>query len=230
MINDFVALDIETTGLNPAEDEIIEIGAIKYIDGKETDKLELFVRPEGVISDRITEITGITAKMVEDAERIGDVIERVIEFSAGYPLLGHNIIFDYSFLKVAAEKNGIKYTTKGIDTYKLAKKYINFNMSKSLESLCGFYGIETIHHRALADAESAAAVYYKILEMAEPESVEEDLMYSIPKKEPLTWKQKSFLESLIKRYGIEFDRQIESLTKSEASKAIDNIISTHGRA
>ncbi len=228
MINTYVALDLETTGLSPVNDSIIEIGAIKYINGIETDRLDMLVNPGRIISGRITEITGIDNEMVADAPGIGEIIDEVMDFLKDSVLLGHNIIFDYSFLKKAAADAGYDYTTQGIDTHKVSRKVLPQLESRSLESLCEYFSIETTHHRALADAESAALIYNRMCEINDLDNPAMELVFKIPKQEPITWKQVNFLTSLVNRYGVNLDCEIEDLTKSQASREIDNILSTYG--
>ncbi len=132
MINSFVALDLETTGISPAEDRIIEIGAIKVVDGKEQAVFSTFVNPEMKIPPRITQITGINDSMVCGAPVLKDIFLNLLEFLEEYPLLGHNIIFDYSFLKTAAVNMDLPFEKQGIDTLKMARRvYANLE-SKSL--------------------------------------------------------------------------------------------------
>lgn len=228
MINSYVALDIETTGLNPAADSIIEVGAIRIEDGIVTDTLSTLVNPGYHIPNRITEITGIDDSMVGDAPEIGDIIERVVNITEGLPLLGHNIIFDYSFIKKAAADHSMAFERMGIDTCKLARQVLPNIPSRSLEALCGYFGIDVRHHRAYDDADSASVIYNRLMELSVEETAPVQLIYRIPKKEPATPKQKSYLAALIKRYGVQVSCDFETLTKSEASRMIDRIMSVHG--
>ena len=99
MINNYIALDIETTGLNPANDKIIEIGMAKVENGVITGKYQQLINPQRPIDERITQLTGINDSMVENAPVINDIIQEIIDFIGELPILGHNVIFDYSFLK-----------------------------------------------------------------------------------------------------------------------------------
>lgn len=102
MIKEYVAIDLETTGLSAKEDKIIEIGAIKVVDGKEQEIFETFINPGRSISEYITNVTGINDAMVENAPYIDTQIGDLVDFVGNLPLLGHNLIFDYSFIKRAA--------------------------------------------------------------------------------------------------------------------------------
>lgn len=227
MNNRIIVVDIETTGLNPVEDRITEIGAISVVDGKIESRFETLVNPEVPIPYRISQITGITDAMVKDYPTIPLVIREFLNFAGDSVLLGHNILFDYSFLKKAAGDIGDDFERQGIDTLKMAKKRLPDIPSRSLEALCEHFFIENIHHRALADAESTWLLYEKLLEK-DPEEDIFQLTYKLPKREPATDKQKSFLASLIKKHKVEFQRELGSLSKSEASREIDRILSTYG--
>ncbi len=96
-IKSYVALDLETTGINPSLDKIIEIGMIKVIDEKVADSYKTLINPNIHICTRITEITGITDNMVLGKPAISEIIKDILDFIGDLPLLGHNIIFDYSF-------------------------------------------------------------------------------------------------------------------------------------
>ena len=236
--NDYVALDLETTGLSPRDDRIIEIGAVRYIGGRRTEDFSCFVNPQIPIPARITEITGIDDAMVKDAPVIEDVLGKLLDFIGELPVLGHNIAFDYGFICQKALIMKIKYNAKGIDTHRISRSVLPQLESRSLENLCGYYHIvEEPRHRALSDAAAAARLYNCLYEEAEAKDIEEssslfmpaDIAYTVKKDTPATAKQIAFLSSLIRRYRISFDKEIETLTKSQASKEIDKILSTYGR-
>lgn len=228
MLNSYVALDIETTGLNPAKDSIIEVGAIRIENGTVTDMLSTLVNPGYHIPDRITDITGIDDDMVKDAPAIDSLVERIVGITEGLPLLGHNIIFDYSFIKKAAADHSITYERMGIDTYKFAKTVLPDIPSKSLEALCGYFGIDVRHHRAYDDAGSASVIYGKLCEMSCKEIAPVQLVYRLPKREPATPRQKSYLAALIRRYNVSIPCDMDTVTKSDASRMIDRIMSEYG--
>lgn len=224
MTDRFVAVDIETTGLNYSTDKIIEIGMQKYENGVCVDTYETLINPKKHISNVIRELTGIDDDMLKEAPAIEDIIGKVVDFIGDYPVLGHNIPFDYKFIKKAAEDLGINFTVKGIDTYKIAKKLIEVPSYK-LEYLCEFFNIHTVHHRALADAESAAKIFFILKDMDESAIQLYDIPYKTVKHEPATTRQLVYLQALMDRKNITFERNIKDLTKSEASRIIDNIIS-----
>ncbi len=101
MIDRYVALDIETTGLNPAVDRIIEVGMARVEYGQITQKYSTLVYPGISVSERITEITGIHNEELAGKPRIEEIIGDITRFIGDWPILGHNVTFDFSFLKRA---------------------------------------------------------------------------------------------------------------------------------
>ena len=97
-LNNFVVVDLETTGLNPDEEKIIEIGAIKFVDGEEKETFETLINPEKPIPEFITRLTGISDDDVKDAPVIGDVFSKLDAFLADSPFVGHQVNFDASFI------------------------------------------------------------------------------------------------------------------------------------
>lgn len=233
MIDSYVALDLETTGLNPCSDRIIEIGAAKVIDGKVVDTISQLIDPRTAVSPRVIELTGIDPSMLKGMPIIDEVIRYVIEFSDNMPILGHNIIFDYSFLKKAAVNNRLDFQRDGIDTLKMSRRILPELEHRGLEYLCNYFSIRPENsHRALDDAISAMNLYNKLYELSPgdrgfTEAVE--LNYTVKRDTPITPAQKSYLSKLINCHSISFVTEIDSLTKSEASRIIDNIISSYGR-
>jgi len=93
-IQDFVVLDLETTGLSVKEDQILEIGAVKVQGGEVTASYETFVNPGRKVPERITELTGIRDEMIANAPDVETAVRGFLDFCGGLPLLGHNILFD----------------------------------------------------------------------------------------------------------------------------------------
>ena len=101
---EFVVLDIETTGLSPHRDEIIELSALLVKNDEIVEEFNRLVKPEGEISAFITNLTGITPEMVADAPDIATAIKEFDDFCAGKIVLGHNITFDISFIDYNLQK------------------------------------------------------------------------------------------------------------------------------
>ena len=108
-MKNFVVLDLETTGLTPKTDRILEIGAVKVVDGEIKERYSTFINPQMEIPRRITELTGITGDMVKDAPLREEAVRGLVEFCQELPLLGHNILFDYSFVKHDAVNLGLVF-------------------------------------------------------------------------------------------------------------------------
>ncbi len=129
---------------------------------------------------------------------------------------------------------GAEFERTGIDTLKIARKFMEEPKKKSLESLCGYYGIEREHcHRAYDDAIAASRLYgflKKDFYLVSPAAFAPAPLYCQVKKDsPITKSQKVYLNDLIKYHRIEPDVSIDNLTKSEASRMIDTIIRDYGR-
>ena len=101
-MKDYVAFDLETTGLSPDSDQIIEIGAVEIRDGKISGKYNCIIHPEIEVSDFIINLTGISRDMLRKGIPLKEGVEEFLEFSGDLPVLGHNVMFDYKFMKMAA--------------------------------------------------------------------------------------------------------------------------------
>lgn len=229
-VEDYLCVDLETTGLNPKTDKIIEIGAVKVKGMEIADTFSAFVRPGMALPEHITELTGIRAADLEKAPSVGEVLPQFLEFAEDLPLLGHRILFDYSFLKKAAVNAGISFERSGIDTLKLSRKFLPDLPSRRLGDLCAHYGIELRAHRALEDAMATHWLYRKLcMEFFEEVSfAPEPLIYKVKREGPATKAQKERLARLLAQHKIETACEIELLTKNEASRLIDRILASYG--
>lgn len=234
MIKDYVVFDLETTGLSPDKDTIIEIGALKVIQGKVTERFSEFINPHQPLTAQISELTGITDGMLAGARDLQPVVSDFVDFSEGFVVVGHNLSFDYRFTKNAADKFGLSFDREGIDTLKIAKTVHKDLPSRSLGALCEHYGIiNSSAHRAYHDALATAKLYQTLghyFEESNPKLFEPEKMGFRPKKQqPMTKKQKAYLKDLCKYHKIEFNDSMEQMTMSEASRWIDQTISKYGR-
>lgn len=238
MTDSFVCVDLETTGLDPKRDKIIEIGAVKVERGEIVGEWETFVDPERKLEERIVELTGIRDEQLAGAKKIAEILPELFLFLGDHVLLGHSVLFDFSFLKKAAVNERLTFERKGIDTLKIARKYLKDLESRSLESLCRHYGIPHNAHRALEDARATVALYRKLAEefyIKEEEAGEKNLfcptplLYQAKRDTPLTIPQKEQLYKLLDKHKLIVDYEVESLTRSEASRKIDRILAEYGR-
>lgn len=106
---EYVALDLETTGLEPSKDRIIEIGAVKVRNKEVVGEYGTLINPQMEIPDRITELTGISNDMVQGKPLIAQALGELLDFCEELPLLGHNLMFDYSFVKHQAVNAGMVF-------------------------------------------------------------------------------------------------------------------------
>ena len=161
-IRELIAVDLEMTGLQVKTDRILEIGAVRLVDGQLRDTFQTFVNPHRRIDARITELTGIRPEMVENAPEAEEALQKFLEFAGEAPFLGHNVIFDYSFLKRAAVNAGFPFERTGIDTLGLCRRFMPEEEKKNLSAACAWYQVpEETAHRALSDARMAHFLYQK---------------------------------------------------------------------
>lgn len=234
MQNSYIALDLETTGLRPHYDRILEIGAVKVEGGEVTGMYETFIDSEAEIPLRITELTGITEEMVAGSPNLKEAISGFLDFAGESVLLGHNLLFDYSFMKRNVINLGGTFERKGIDTLSISRICLPELPSKSLDKMADHYGIsQQQHHRALDDAMTAARLYERLKEdfgERRPDLFEASpLLFKVKKESPITNSQKVYLRDLLKYHRIDNNVKVEALTKSEASRMIDGILSQYGK-
>lgn len=230
MLRSYIAFDLETTGLNPEENEIIEIGALKVRDGKVSERFMEFICPQRAIPGHITKITGISNQMVASARPCESVIPEFIDFCQDDILIGHNVIFDYKFMKIGAKRQGYTFEKQGIDTLKIARVVHKEFKSKNLGALCEHYNINNYAaHRAYHDALATAKLYQCLAHFHESKNPKvfepEQLAYKPKKVLPATKRQIEFLLHLVEDRKLKLDVSPESLTKNEASRMIDRILS-----
>jgi ATP-dependent DNA helicase DinG len=159
MRGELVAIDLETTGLDPGYDAIIEVGAVRTKDGIIVEEFSTLINPGRAIPPYITHLTGIQNDDVLGAPGIAAVIPAISNFVGNAPLIGHNIGFDTGFLY----PHGILKPNARIDTYDLASVLLPGAPRYSLSSLTGQLGISlTNAHRALGDAHAAALLYWEL--------------------------------------------------------------------
>lgn len=161
LVTDFVVLDFETTGLSPTENNIIQIGAIRYVNFKVVEEYNTLVSPNEDISSTITKITGITNNDVADAPTIEMVLPTLLEFINKDVVVAHNASFDMKFLLENIER--LNLTTnkfRVIDTLSLARKSINETENHKLPTLEAFLNLDHLEsHDALADCKVTGELY-----------------------------------------------------------------------
>ena len=238
MIDSYVCIDLETTGLNPKTDKIIEIGVVRVEHNEIVEEWQTFVNPGRQLEERITELTGIHDEQLISAPMIDEVLPKLLEMAGDFVLLGHSVLFDYSFIKKAAVNRKMTFEKKGIDTLKIARKYLSDLESRSLPCLCKHYGICHNAHRALQDARATVELYRRLAEqfydMEEAQGEKslfrpKSLIYHAKRDTPVTIPQKEQLYKLVDKHKLIMDYDIEQLTRSEASRLIDRLLAEYGR-
>lgn len=236
MINEYVVLDLEMTGLSAKTDQIIEIGAIKIKDNRMVDSYACIVNSHCSVPERIVELTGITDEMVRAGVDRDEAILKLLDFIQGYVLVGQNLNFDYGFLKQWAVNHKRPLEAKACDTLKIARAMLPVEQSKKLSSLCEYFGIERQReHRALDDAVETWKVFCALQQLAEGREDTEKLFaphpltYRAKKQTPATAHQLQRLKEYREKHQIDDVIEWENLTRSEASRIMDKYILRYGR-
>ena len=178
-LNDFVTVDIETTGLDYLKEDIIEFAAVHFRGGKRHKKTNFFVKPPKKIPQHITRITGISNADVEGAKSFAAVVDDIKSFIGDYPVIAHNINFDLPFLEYHTRKAKndfmmwdyqVKqynyFSNWKIDTAVLSRMYLHFLPSFNLHSLSEYFGLKKRpRHRALPDAATTGEIFLELLKI-----------------------------------------------------------------
>lgn len=163
----YTVIDLETTGLSPQFDEIIEFAAIKYRDGKQVDIFNTLVNPGFSLDPFITDLTGITDEMLKCAPTVQDVIEDFVSFIGDDCVIGHNVGFDVNFIYDTSMKYlGKPFRNDHINTVRFANKLLPDLPHKTLTCICEHFCVPTTgSHRALKDCELVNEAYQQMIAM-----------------------------------------------------------------
>lgn len=160
----YAIIDIETTGLSPSAEKITEIAIIIHDGKKVIEEFSSLINPERKIPYRITQITGINSKMVDDAPKFYEIAKQIVELTDNKVIIGHNVRFDYGFIRNEFKSLGYDFKRQTLDTIKLARKLIPGKPSYGLGKLCKSLGIENPdRHRALGDATATKTLFELLL-------------------------------------------------------------------
>ena len=161
---EFVAFDIETTGLNAQTDRMTEIGAIRFSGDRILETFNTFVDPERHISPEITSLTGIRDADVQGAPKEREALEAFIAFVGDRPIIAHNAHFDVGFMTAAAKRCGIRFTPVFLDTLALSQALCPELKRFKLDIVSNHLGLPQFnHHRATDDAMVVARMMGKFL-------------------------------------------------------------------
>lgn len=171
--DEFVVFDTETTGLSALSNRLIEIGAVIVKSGEIIRTFETFVDPETEIPDDITKLTGISDDMVAGAPHEEDAVKAFIEFAGHRTFVAHNAPFDINFISAAAKRHNIPFDPKYIDTVPLSR-YLNPELKRhKLDIVANHYGLGDFeHHRASADAEMLALIFFKMCDKLRADGID----------------------------------------------------------
>ncbi len=162
----FVILDVETTGLSPLNDTIIELGAVKFVNGEEVAEFSQLINPMRPLPAKIVEITGITDAMLTGMPTIDQVLPDFVKFCEGAVLAAHNADFDMGFVGRAFSALGHKMDHPVIDTLSLSRNMFRAEKSHKLGAVAKRLGISLKNaHRAVHDARATGLILVKMLDM-----------------------------------------------------------------
>ena len=168
--DEFVAFDLETTGLSSRTDTIIEIGAVIMKAGKEIDRFQTFVAPGRKLDQKIIELTGITDAMLVGAPSIEEVLPKFLEFVGERVLVAHNSDFDTGFIRAACEKLGLAYHYTAADTLILSQNLLPQLNKFKLDIVANALSLPDFnHHRAADDAVICGSIMARLLKKLEEE-------------------------------------------------------------
>jgi DNA polymerase-3 subunit epsilon/ATP-dependent DNA helicase DinG len=189
-----VAIDIETTGLEPERDAIIEIGAVKFRGSRVESEWSSLVNPRRHVPEFITTLTGIDDAMLRQAPKLEDIVANVQAFVGQAPLLGHNVRFDLGFLG----KSIPSLSKRVVDTYELAAVVLPSAGRYNLGALGKELGVLLpATHRALDDAKLTHAIYLRLLDLAR--QLPRELVREIARlSAPLNWDAGVVFEDLMR--------------------------------
>lgn len=242
----YTVIDLEMTGLSAKTDRIIEIGAVRFREGNPVLEYTAFVNPHVPIPQKVTELTGITDEMVIQNGIEGDeAINGLLDFIGNDMIVGHNVIFDYSFIKQWAVNKKRPLELRACDTLKIARSLLPDTESKKLESLCRHYHIHRENaHRALDDSLETGLLFEKLkqemLQKVEEGSIErkkgealfepKQLQYKAKRQTPVTPHQLKQLKEFRAKHNITDVIPWETLTRNEASRIMDRYYAQFGRS
>lgn len=192
-----VAIDLETTGLHPEQDAVIEIGALKFAGEQVIETFESFVATTAPIPYRVQRLTGIKPAQLRQAPKMSELAPRLRTFLGDLPLVGHSVPFDVAFLRRA----GLARHNPLVDTYELATTLLPNLSSYTLGSVGAALGCSSpTYHRALADAQLSRDVFLALL--ARLEGLDASVLESLGQlAAPADWTPAFFVRSELRARG-----------------------------
>lgn len=167
-LEEYVVIDLETTGLSELENEIIEIGGILVCNGKIKEEFHSLVKCRGAIPSKIKSLTGISDEMLlTEGQELSKVLKEFLEFAGNYSIVSHNAVFDYGFIRMACKRFDLPlFSNPSKDTLFLARRKLADIENYKLGTLIKYFGIEvSSHHRSISDCIATHQIYEKLKEM-----------------------------------------------------------------
>ncbi|MGH2494377.1 MAG: exonuclease domain-containing protein [Ktedonobacteraceae bacterium] len=170
---EFVVLDTETTGLRPGSHRVIEIAGVRIRGGEVLGSFQTLLNPGTRLPSFIVQFTGINQEMVNKAPKAAEIFPDFLNFIDGAILVGHNVGFDLGFLSYEARLLGLDFPIDGLDTIPLARRFLPALRRFKLDNVADHLKIATANrHRALGDARVTAAVFIKLIALAQEQGIQ----------------------------------------------------------
>lgn len=191
--DNYIILDLETTGYNPHFDEIIEVACIRYSGSEKIDSFHSYVQPTPYgddsihyVDDFITKLTGITDDMLVTAPKFKDIANELYDYLGDSVIVGHNVNFDINFLYDNFLKClGCEFKNDYMDTMRLSRIALPDLPHHRLKDLKEYFSIDGVQHRALNDCQITHTVLSKLLDYIQENNVDLE-RYLHPKRFDLT--------------------------------------------
>lgn len=168
----FAIIDVETTGLNARTERITEIAIIIHDSKQVIEEFSSLINPEKKIPYHITSLTGINNKMIAEAPKFYEIAKQIVELTEGKTIVGHNVAFDYNFIRHEFKRLGYEFRRKTFCTCRMSKKAFPGRRSYGLGKLCKELNIPNhARHRAAGDA-MATTRLFEMIKSINPEVIE----------------------------------------------------------
>ena len=240
---EFVAFDLETTGLSSINDRITEVGAVILKNGKEIDRFQTLVDPERLLTAENTELTGITNEMLKGQPKIEEILPKFLAFVGDRPLVAHNAAFDIGFIRAECERQGISRSFTYADTLVLSRVLLPQMSKHKLNIVADALSLpEFNHHRAADDAMTCGLIMARFMEQLRERGVESlqqinPYVMSIERETPLGKRRPNHiilfaknqmglrnLYHLISNSNLKFFKRFPWMPKSEIMKYREGLI------
>lgn len=230
---DYTIVDLETTGLSPATDVIIEVAAFKYKNNGLTDKYTTLIKPidkdTGTvihIDDFVTNLTGITNEMVSTAPTFKEISKDLYDFLYGDVIVGHNVNFDVNFLRENFLSLDMPFPNNYVDTLRLARRLFPDLPHHRLSDLSDHFGLKGVHHRAAGDVEITKEVLEIFRNHVRENNINlaDFLNHRLDLKKIVVSKPENIDKShMFYKKNIVFTGALEKYTRAEAAQIVVNI-------